>query len=473
MATLDLQIDASTDDTYEAESGGSSGGTDAHILVDSWTSIFGRYWGGIRFHSASLPPSGATITAAYIELYIYSTSWEDANFDIYNEVGAAPVTFSTGTYPVTSRTRGAVSVAWVADSLGTGWKTSPSIVTVIQEIVDSYSPTAIVFILKPKTDVGRQFRARTYDQTPLGTLSAKLHLEWTEDGAPQTINATPVTIPLVVPAPTVTTGPATISPSPVAISTQVPTATLTPAPISLSPAPVAISFVVPVATLTVGTVTMAPAPVTLPLVIPAVTVIGGGLTTILAAPVAVPLVVPVPTLTPSPVTLVAAPVTILLVVPVPSISAALTLLLAPVTIPLVVPTPSLSKGAITIAAAPVVITFVVPNQVISTATGAVFIQFGNIVRSINRTDFPTSALLYFEAMLKASTPAVTAKVYLYNVTDGLIVPGSEVSTTSITPVRVRSGAITLSGVKDYRVEFGGDIGGLYNCYSADVLVGSS
>ena len=402
MPTLDLQVDASADDAYEQESDGVTNTTLDRLRVISGTSA--RYWGGLRFHGA-LPAVGSTITVAYIEVYLYSTSYDDANFDIHAEPLAAPPAFTTGTNNITARTRTTASASWVGDTLGTGWKTSPSIVSVIQELVDSLTPTAIILILKPKTNTGKIMNLRSWDEAS-NVLGAKLHLEWTEGGAaPQTINATPVAAPLVVPAPTVTPGASTITASPIAITTQLPTATLiaAAAPHTLSPDPVVVTLALPSPTLNY-------------------------------------------TLNPAD---------------------------GPIALVISVVEPGVTPGAWTIAASPVALTLTVPTQTLSTATGAAFIPFGNITRLIDRSDFATDALFYFEAVLQSSTPAVTAKAYLYNITDGSIVAGSEVTTTSVTATRLRSAAITLSGAKEYRAEFGGDAGGIYNCYAADVIVDSN
>jgi hypothetical protein len=55
---------------------------------------------------------------------------------------------------------------------------------------------------------------------------------------------------------------------------------------------------------------------------------------------------------------------------------------------------------------------------------------------------------------------------------GSTIGASEVTTLSTIPERVRSSAFTLSGTKEYRVEFGGVGGGSYTIYAADVVLGS-
>lgn len=57
---------------------------------------------------------------------------------------------------------------------------------------------------------------------------------------------------------------------------------------------------------------------------------------------------------------------------------------------------------------------------------------------------------FLEVFMRATTG--TAEAELYNITDGLIVAGSELSTTSTSHVRLRSVAITLVNGKEYRLQ---------------------
>jgi len=62
-------------------------------------------------------------------------------------------------------------------------------------------------------------------------------------------------------------------------------------------------------------------------------------------------------------------------------------------------------------------------------------------------DWDPAPTVYFEAVMSAS--AGTASIELRNLTDGSTPSGAEVTTTSTTPVRVRSAAITLTTAKQY------------------------
>jgi len=293
-------------------------------------------------------------------------------------------------------------------------------------------------------------------------------------GPPQTLTPDPVALPFSVPSPTLSLGTATITPSPVAIVTDVPLVTVS-STVTLAPDPVAMPFVVAEPSLAMGAVVLTPDPVTIPFAIPNQIIVGSGAIVLLADPILMPLVVAEPTLTVGAVTLTPSPVATVFVVPASQIVAVCTLTPAPVTIPFVVPDPGIGVGICVITPSPVVATWVIPTQILIVVppAGVSFAQFGELTRLIGPSDFPATALFYFEAIIKTSSPVKVARARLYNVTDGIAVVGSEVTTTSTTAQRLRSTALTLaSGAKEYRTEFGGVAGGLYTCYAADVIVDS-
>jgi hypothetical protein len=171
----DYQVNASSDDAYQEETIGTM--AVAALLVDSESGPTIRYWDGFRFHDRSLPPKGSTILAAYLRFYPYYPGFDDINVDIYAEDAQSPPTFTTDAYNISDRTLTSASVPWGADGLGIGWSNSPSLVTVIQELVGSYDPTAIVLILKPRADIWKGLDLRCWDYGD-HTLAAIMHIEW-------------------------------------------------------------------------------------------------------------------------------------------------------------------------------------------------------------------------------------------------------------------------------------------------------
>lgn len=78
-------------------------------------------------------------------------------------------------------------------------------------------------------------------------------------------------------------------------------------------------------------------------------------------------------------------------------------------------------------------------------------EYRGIARvDVSRFKNPT---FYFEALLRSVEGTSYAR--LYNITDGVVVANSEVSTNSAIYVRQRSISITLTGTKEYKVQIKG------------------
>ena len=73
--------------------------------------------------------------------------------------------------------------------------------------------------------------------------------------------------------------------------------------------------------------------------------------------------------------------------------------------------------------------------------------------------FDGSLTIYFEATIYVGAGAKSIEARLYNFTDGVPVAGSTISSNSKTPVRVRSGSLTLVSGKMYRVQFRSTLSG--------------
>ncbi len=175
--TLDLQVGANLDDVHEQEDPGTVTDGATYVRHSSGETAAGRYWGAHRWEDVSIP-QGATIGVAYAELYIYSTSFDDADGFWHFEKGAFPARFSTDSGDVTDRDRTTESVAWNVDTLGIGWKGSNiSLVDPLQEVIDDYSPTALVLIFRPNTVEAKNLFNTSHNDDP--DLAAKLHIEYT------------------------------------------------------------------------------------------------------------------------------------------------------------------------------------------------------------------------------------------------------------------------------------------------------
>jgi hypothetical protein len=248
--------------------------------------------------------------------------------------------------------------------------------------------------------------------------------------------------------------------------------------------------VVPTVSVAFGDKVLTPDPVTIPLIIPTVTIIGLDVTTLTPSPITIPVVVPAPTLvfgdkilTPSPVTmplvvpaptlvfgdktLTPDPVGITLVVPAPTVRLDVVLTPDPVAIPLVMPTVTLAFGPKTLTPDPVAIQLVIPTVMV-TGVGGIKYDVHGVPTILNPAWFPPGTTFCLRVIMFTSAAAVPVQARLYDLSSGLPISGSDVSTTSTSEIEVLSDEFSLpSGQRQYRIEFGGEAGGVFKCaYSA-------
>ena len=152
-------------------------------------------------------------------------------------------------------------------------------------------------------------------------------------GTGVTVTPSPVTVPLVIPAPTLQVGRV------------------------VTPSPVAVPLILPAPTLQVGAL-VTPDPLTIPLVLPAVSVSTAGDTVVTPDPLVIPLALPTPTIG-AGVLVTPAPLTVPLFLPAPTISAGVLLTPAPLVIPLVIPAVTVVSGT-GVSPSPLVIPLVIP-----------------------------------------------------------------------------------------------------------------
>lgn len=91
-----------------------------------------------------------------------------------------------------------------------------------------------------------------------------------------------------------------------------------------------------------------------------------------------------------------------------------------------------------------------------------FLQF-------DAAQYTPAGTIYFEVILKSQAGA-EVKARLFNITDSVAVGSSEITTTSTTATRLRSVALTLSGVKEYRAEVRVTAGETTSIRSARLIV---
>ena len=185
---LDLQVGADTDDADERPDLGNTFAEETNaVALLSNTTAGSRRWLGLRW-TGSFPSQGDTINVgSYIEIYQPSSVYNDALGDLYCEDGASPATFvgGTGNFNISGRSLTTNYVTWSEDDIPDGdFAPSPEMGgpnSPLQDVFDSYSPTALVVIGKPHTDTNKGLWVRTYYHTP--SQAAKLHIEYTTGAA--------------------------------------------------------------------------------------------------------------------------------------------------------------------------------------------------------------------------------------------------------------------------------------------------
>ena len=164
------------------------------------------------------------------------------------------------------------------------------------------------------------------------------------------------------------------------------------------------------------------------------------------------------------------PVTIPIAIPLPAVTGGTIMYPEPVVIPIAIPVPTLSAGAVTMTPDPVAVPIAIPVPVVSgDGVAEVFTQWGLIERFADPDEQPPGTTFFLEIGMFTSSALVEVKGRVFNITDGVVVSGSEVTTTETSYTVVRSGSFSLSpGLKKYRIEFGGQQGGVFSCHGGDV-----
>jgi len=210
MTTLDLTVNS---DAHEDHTGANFSSSATAVNCNAHTSGVSnrQYRGGFEFVLTAEIPSGATIDAAYLTIRANSTSVDDPNVNIRGEDTADAPDFATNA-DVTSRTRTTASVQWTTTAIGTGAVNTPSLVSILQELVDDYGGLAngagVVIFFDGRNDAISSFQVMSIEGT--GTEAA-LHIEFTEPASGETVTPAVLTAIAAVIAPTIILGSITLS----------------------------------------------------------------------------------------------------------------------------------------------------------------------------------------------------------------------------------------------------------------------
>lgn len=205
MTTLDLTVNS---DAHEDHTGANFSDSASIVNCNAHTSGVAnrRYRGGFEFPLTQAIPSGSTIDVAYITVHANSTAADDPNVDIRGEDTADAPDFATNA-DVTSRTRTTASVQWTTTGIGTGAVNSPSIVSILQELIDDNGGLAngasIAIFLDGRSDAISTFQIMSIEGA--GTEAA-LHIEFTAPSGGVTVTPAVLTAVAAVVAPTIVLG---------------------------------------------------------------------------------------------------------------------------------------------------------------------------------------------------------------------------------------------------------------------------
>ncbi|MHC4066739.1 MAG: hypothetical protein ACYSUI_19865 [Planctomycetota bacterium] len=494
MATITSRVNASNEDANEYPAG-------ATTYLDWNAGYFGAVGVGLnlglRFSQNISGLSGSTINAGtFLTFRARSTDSGTFQGTWWAEDAAGPPVFATASGNISGRTKTAASAsgnsgdfgAWVSGqdpTFPTDTVNDTAIANIIQELATSYTPTAIVLFWLFNSGS----RARSF--TPYDGLAATaplLTIDYTAGAGDTIATPDPVVVPIAHPAPTIAAGPVTLTPDPVVVPTDVQIATPIAGAVTATPDPVAAPIVHPVPTAVVGGVIATPNPVPIPIVHPPPLAISEGLDTVLTPdPVVVTISHPVPTVVIGGATATPDPVVAPIVIPSPTLS--ITVLPDPVVVPTGILVPSVTIGAVVVTPDPVEIPIRIPLPSIL-GGGEQFASWGvwdQITQSWlgleqfgDPDDFAPGSVFRLIVGMFTSSASVPVKAYLYNVTDGLKVVGSDITGTATENELLRSGTFYLptgvapnvGGLRKYRLEFGGDTGGEFLFHGGKVVAES-
>ncbi|TET85544.1 MAG: DUF2341 domain-containing protein, partial [Anaerolineales bacterium] len=195
--TIDNEVGASADDAHETGAGSfSSSGTTMKCYSDTSTTSADYRGCGIRWTNVTVPKD-AKIDVAYLRLYVSSEiSYYDVDHDIYFHAADTPANFVTNAniLSTSQRPRTSASTSWIETLTVNTYANTPSIVSVVQEIVNRSgwaSSQAMVALLIPHTGPHKEVRFEAWDTSSGAGNNAILHIEYTTlPAAPSNCQAT-------------------------------------------------------------------------------------------------------------------------------------------------------------------------------------------------------------------------------------------------------------------------------------------
>ena len=193
MTTITVQIDHWQFDAQELGTG------TVEVTSNVLNANAATQYIGLLFSAAALADlKGTMITSAYLELYFTSGSFDDPDVTLYGYDADYSTPFLGTTNEISNLTPTAAGVVWSASFIGTGWKTSPDIKTVIQEIIDRpgwprtgapYPSTPCLPLVVKGNSSSSLMRVRSYDGDSTQAAKLVISYEAPTSGQPMTARA--------------------------------------------------------------------------------------------------------------------------------------------------------------------------------------------------------------------------------------------------------------------------------------------
>lgn len=179
MPVIELLIDAGNNDARQLEVTDAMQVSGSIIDLRASVSPGDRTFGGFRWTLPFNIPQGSTIDVAFIELAGVPSFSHDVSGIIRFELATSPPPFTLTADDIGGRTLTFVSTPWF-DSFGvsTDYQQSPSIVVPLQDLVDNFSPNALVLIIEPGTVSSAEFRVAAFEN--IQNTPARIRIEYTE-----------------------------------------------------------------------------------------------------------------------------------------------------------------------------------------------------------------------------------------------------------------------------------------------------
>lgn len=180
MPTLNLQVSAAGDDGSASSAYFSDAGVASKNYLGLYSGVYAfSNWN--RFQNVTIP-QGATINSASMQLFLSSYTGASSVTVYGNKVANAANPTDNTDY--TNKARTSASVSWNIGTPGANsWATSPSLVSVIQEIVNqgTWASGNAMLILLDYVASSFYYQVNAYES---GSNAAKLAIDYTASAGP-------------------------------------------------------------------------------------------------------------------------------------------------------------------------------------------------------------------------------------------------------------------------------------------------